>query len=111
MSFDVQIAHGVEEVGQELGNWGVWLVTGLGFDYSVGYAYYLLGYVNIRCAIGRGARVLRWGSLAYEVKRRLGFELESNDWVVYLARGALWQGLGRRLAAMEAGRYGDESAS
>jgi hypothetical protein len=32
MSFDVQIAHGVEEVGQEQGNQGVWLVTGLGLD-------------------------------------------------------------------------------
>ena len=94
-----------------LGDRGVWLVTGLGLDYSVGYAYFMLGYADIRCAIERGARVLRWGSLAYEVKRRLGFELESNDWVVFSARGGLLQSLGRWLAAMEEGRYGDESAS
>jgi hypothetical protein len=94
-----------------LGDRGVWLVTGLGLDYSVGYAYFLLGYADIRCAIECGARVLRWGSLAYEVKRRLGFELESNDWVVFSARGGLLQGLGRWLAAMEESRYGDESAS
>jgi hypothetical protein len=94
-----------------LGDRGVWLVTGLGLDYSVGYAYFLLGYADIRCAIECGARLLRWGSLAYEVKRRLGFELESNDWVVFSARGGLLQGLGRWLAAMEESRYGDESAS
>lgn len=93
-----------------LGDRGVWLVTGLGLDYSVGYAYFLLGYADIRCAIERGARVLRWGSLAYDVKRRLGFELESNDWVVYSARGGLLKGLGRWLAAIEEGRYGDAPA-
>jgi predicted N-acyltransferase len=94
-----------------LGDRGVWLVTGLGLDYSVDYAYFMLGYADIQCAIERGAKMLRWGSLAYEVKRRLGFELESNDWVVFSARGGLLQGLGRWLATMEEGRYRDEPAS
>jgi hypothetical protein len=87
----------------------VWLVTGLGLDYSIDYAYFLLGYADIECAIEKGARVLRWGSLTYEVKRRLGFELESNDWIVFCGRGALLQRLGRWLASYEESHYADET--
>jgi predicted N-acyltransferase len=90
-----------------LGDQRTWLVTGLGLDYSVDYAYFLLGYADIQRAIEMGARVLRWGSLAYKVKRRLGFELESNDWVVFAGSGALLQKLGRWLSAMEESRAYD----
>ncbi|MEJ2208440.1 MAG: GNAT family N-acetyltransferase [Anaerolineae bacterium] len=90
-----------------LGDRDVWLVTGLGLDYSVDYAYFLLGYADIECAIEKRARMLRWGSLTYHVKRRLGFEMESNDWVVYSGRGALLQRLGRWLADREESRYED----
>lgn len=95
-------------VGSELmlGDQAAWLVTGLGLDYSVQYAYFLLGYADIECAIDYRAKVLRWGSLAYEVKERLGFELESNDWVVFAGRGAMLQKVGRWVAAMEEGRAG-----
>ena len=89
-----------------LGDQDVWLVTGLGLDYTIDYAYFLLGYADIECAIEKKARVLRWGSLTYDVKRRLGFELESNDWVVFGGRGALLQRLGRWLAEREESRYG-----
>jgi len=92
-----------------LGDQDVWLVTGLGLDYSTDYVYFLLGYADIECAIERGARMLRWGSLTYDVKRRLGFELESNDWVVFAGRGAMLQQIGRWLAGMEESRYGDAS--
>ena len=51
--------------------------------------------------------MLRWGSLTYDVKRRLGFELESNDWVVFGGRGAVLQRLGCWLAAYEESRYAD----
>jgi hypothetical protein len=90
-----------------LGDQAVWLVTGLGLDYSVQYAYFLLGYADIECAIDYGAKVLRWGSLAYEVKQRLGFELESNDWVVFAGRGAMLQKMGSWVAAMEESRAGE----
>lgn len=90
-----------------LGDGDHWLVTGLGLDYSVDYAYFLLGYADIEQAIEKKARVLRWGSLTYDVKRRLGFELESNDWIVFAGRGALLQRVGRWLAGMEEDRYGD----
>lgn len=89
-----------------LGDHDAWLVTGLGLDYSIEYTYFLLGYADIECAIERKARMLRWGSLTYDVKRRLGFELESNDWVVFSGRGALLQRLGRWLAEREESRYG-----
>ena len=90
-----------------LGDQDVWLVTGLGLDYRTDYAYFLLGYADIECAIERKARILRWGSLAYEVKRRLGFDLESNDWIVFSGRGALLQRLGRWLGDMERGHHDD----
>lgn len=97
------VEHEGRVVGCELmlGDRDGWLVTGLGLDYSVPYAYFLLGYADIEQAIQHGARVLRWGSLAYEVKQRLGFELEGNDWVVFAGRGALLQRLGRWVAAAE----------
>jgi len=38
-----------------------------------------LGYEGIRLAIEKKKRLLRWGSGAYDLKRRLGFELENNN--------------------------------
>jgi predicted N-acyltransferase len=70
-----------------LGDRDAWLVTGLGLDYAVQYAYFVLGYADIRYAIERGARLLRWGSLTYEVKERLGFEAEGNNYDVFFGRG------------------------
>jgi predicted N-acyltransferase len=94
-----------------LGDQGAWLVTGLGLDYDVDLVYFVLGYKDIECAIERGARILRWGSLAYDVKRRLGFELESNDWVLFAGRAALMQKAGRWLTAMEERRSFDRYES
>ncbi len=64
-----------------------YMVTCLGLDRRVPNVYFLLGYADIRYAIERGARLLRWGSGAYEVKRRLGFELENNNHARVLGRG------------------------
>jgi predicted N-acyltransferase len=72
-----------------LGDKGTWLVTGLGLDYAVELTYFVLGYADIRFAIERGARVLRWGSLTYEVKERLGFQKESNTHDIFAGRGLL----------------------
>jgi hypothetical protein len=86
---------GEQIVGCELmlGDRGAWLVTGLGLDNSVKYAYFALGYADIRHAIERGARLLRWGSETYEVKERLGFQKESNNHDVFAGIG-LYQKLG-----------------
>lgn len=70
-----------------LGDKGAWLVTGLGLDHSVRYAYFALGYADLRHAIDRGARLLRWGSETYEVKERLGFRKESNNHDVFAGIG------------------------
>jgi predicted N-acyltransferase len=76
-----------------LGDMGAWMVTGLGLDHSVKYAYFALGYADLRYAIDRGAHLLRWGSETYEVKERLGFRKESNNHDVFAGVG-LFQKLG-----------------
>jgi hypothetical protein len=77
-----------------LGDKGAWVVTGLGLDHSVKYAYFALGYADLRHAIDGGARVLRWGSETYEVKERLGFRKELNNHDVFAGVG-LFHKLGR----------------
>jgi predicted N-acyltransferase len=62
---------------------GTQMVTALGLANSVSHIYHLLGYADIQYAIERGARSLRWGSGSYDTKRRLGFELEYNNHVVF----------------------------
>lgn len=57
----------------------VMLATALGLAEGVQYAYFLLVYACLQTAIQRGAKTLRFGSGAYDVKRRLGCELETNN--------------------------------
>lgn len=78
-----------------LGDGGTWRVVLMGRDYNFDYVYFLLSYTDIRCAIERGAKILRWGSESYEVKRRLGFELEGNTKLLFAGRGAVFRRLGR----------------
>ena len=73
----------------------------LGLDYEMRYAYFQVVYAAIRCAIEQGAQVLWGGSGAYELKQRLGFQLESNHHAVFASRGPLLQRLGRWVATME----------
>jgi predicted N-acyltransferase len=77
-----------------LGDKDAWFVMGLGLDYSVKNVYFALGYEDIRCAIERGARILRWGAGAYEVKRRLGFQPENTSNLVFGSRWSWLQSLG-----------------
>ena len=58
---------------------GVMLATALGLAEDVQYAYFLLVYGCLQEAIARKINVLRLGSGAYDVKRRLGFKLEANN--------------------------------
>jgi predicted N-acyltransferase len=83
-----------------LGDQGTWFVTALGRDYAYEHVYFLLGYADICFAIERGVQVLRWGSCAHELKRRLGFQPESNHHLSFSAsnRGLRW--LAHKLVAL-----------
>ncbi|MFZ5857581.1 MAG: hypothetical protein ACOYZ6_12180 [Chloroflexota bacterium] len=58
------------------------LTTALGLADAVPYAYLLLTYASLEEAFNSKVRLLRWGSGAYETKRQLGFELETNNFIV-----------------------------
>jgi predicted N-acyltransferase len=81
-----------------LGDRGTWLVTGLGLDHSVSNVYFVLGYEDIRYAIEHNAHALRWGSETYDVKKRLGFEPEGYNNLIFASRWALLQSFGRWVA-------------
>ncbi|MBN2388586.1 MAG: GNAT family N-acetyltransferase [Anaerolineales bacterium] len=74
------------------------LHTGLGIQDDLPYVYFVLGYEGIRLAIEQGVQTLRWGSGAFEVKQRLGFQPETNDHFVFSGTGILTRWL-CRLAA------------
>jgi predicted N-acyltransferase len=89
-------------VGSELvmSDAGVYVVKALGLDYDVPYTYFMLGYADIRYAIEKGARILRWGSGVYDTKRRLGFQLENNNYIVFAGGTPSLQRLGHWIAQM-----------
>lgn len=68
---------------------GSLLLMGLGLDYRVPYIYFQLFYEEIRLAIEEGARELRAGSTAYEVKERMGFEREDNAYSLVVVNNRL----------------------
>jgi hypothetical protein len=90
-------------VGSELllHDQGTWCAKGLGLDYGVSDVYFALGYANIRCAIEEGAVALRWGSGAYDAKKRLGFQLESNNHAILASMSHLLQVIGRWVISAE----------
>ena len=57
----------------------VQLTTGLGLEENIPYVYFRLIYASLEAAFARKVSLLRWGSGAYEIKKRLGFELEQNN--------------------------------
>jgi predicted N-acyltransferase len=57
---------------------GAQLATVLGHTQDSDYTYFLLAYKAIEVAFAQAVKTLRWGSGAYEVKRRLGFVPEDN---------------------------------
>jgi predicted N-acyltransferase len=58
---------------------GVQLTTGLGLTENIPYVYFRLIYASLEAAFARKVKLLRWGTGAYEVKQRLGFQLEQNN--------------------------------
>jgi predicted N-acyltransferase len=71
-------------------------LPGLAYDNSI--TYFMLLYEAIKNAFDKGITTLRWGNFAYEIKRRLGFELEHNNNVIYQSN-SLIAGLIVRMAA------------
>ncbi len=76
------------------------VMTLLGLDYDVQYAYFQLMYAPIRRAIEEGARTLWGGSGSYEMKRRLGFRIEARHYIIFASENPLLQKFGRWAAAM-----------
>jgi predicted N-acyltransferase len=60
---------------------GAQMTTGLGLAENEPYVYFLLVYASLEAAFEKRVRLLRWGTGAYEVKQRLGFALESDNFV------------------------------
>jgi predicted N-acyltransferase len=87
--------------GLLLGDRGTWFLALLGLDYGVRYAYFQMLYAALRATIERRARMLIGGTGAYEIKRRLGFQLVDTNYVAFAGRGSLLGGLGRWLGRME----------
>jgi predicted N-acyltransferase len=96
-----EIADRLVGCGLLLGERSTWFLALLGLDYGVKYAYFQLVYAAIRCAIEDGVQVLRGGGGAYEMKQRLGFQLESNNHVVFAGGGPFLQRLGQWVAKAE----------
>lgn len=67
------------------------LTTALGLAGKVPYVYLLLTYASLEEAFNKKVRLLRWGSGAYDVKQKLGFKMESNDFVVVTSGNSLLQ--------------------
>ncbi len=57
---------------------GAQLATALGHTQGSDYTYFLLAYAALEVGFSQAVKTLRWGSGAYEVKRRLGFVPEDN---------------------------------
>ncbi len=79
---------------------GGMVATLLGLDYREKYVYFQIVYEAVRCAIETGARILFAGSGAYELKRRLGFELDWNTQIAFDGTNSLFSLIGRIAARM-----------
>ena len=60
---------------------GAQMTTALGLAENESYVYFLLVYASLEAAFEKKVLWLRWGSGAYEVKKKFGFELERDNFV------------------------------
>ena len=63
----------------------------LGHAENVPYVYFMILYESLRVAFEHHVRFLRWGSGAYDIKKRLGFTFEDNGSVAYAAINPLFR--------------------
>ncbi|HVF26273.1 MAG TPA: hypothetical protein VNA23_10315 [Anaerolineales bacterium] len=73
----------------------VQMTTALGLADNIPYVYFILIYASLESAFKRKSEWLRWGTGAYEVKQRLGFELEKNNHSVLTGTNQLTRFLSR----------------
>ena len=73
----------------------VQMTTALGLADNIPYLYFLLIYASLESAFKKKIQWLRWGTGAYEVKQRLGFELEQNNHSVLAGTNQLTRFLSR----------------
>lgn len=64
---------------------GSQMTSTLGLAKDIPYVYFALVYESLKVAFDHKIRLLRWGSGAYDVKRRLGFSAEDNASLVFTA--------------------------
>jgi predicted N-acyltransferase len=76
---------------------GVQIAVLPGLTEDVQFAYFMLLYEAIKDAFEKKLTALRWGSGAYETKRRLGFELDMNDNVMFMSANPFINFIVRRL--------------
>jgi hypothetical protein len=63
------------------------LATGLGLEDDVPGGYFLLLYTALQEAFEHNVRLVRFGTGAYDVKRRLGFHLEDTNHAMVIVAG------------------------
>ncbi|RPH61937.1 MAG: GNAT family N-acetyltransferase, partial [Chloroflexi bacterium] len=76
---------------------GAQMTTALGLATDVPYVYFLLIYESLKIAFERQIRLLRWGSGAYDIKKRLGFQMEDNNTILYATSNPIMQKIGQWL--------------
>lgn len=84
--------------GLLLGDEGAWVLSLLGMEYDVQYVYFQLVYAAIRHVIEAGGHTLRGGGGAYDIKERLGFVREAQNYVMATATNPLFRWAMQRFA-------------
>lgn len=84
--------------GLSLRDNGAQINTALGLAEDVPYVYFALLYESLQVAFEQKVRIARLGSGAYDVKRRLGFQTENNNYVMAASANIWLQKLIDRMA-------------
>lgn len=92
--FSAQIDHRLVGCAIAYNDGGTAYPTLLGMDYGAQYVYFSLSYAFIRYAIEERFQVLQGGSGAADLKQRLGFQQDHNNYAIFMSnnRGLRWVG-------------------
>jgi len=77
---------------------GVQMTTALGLAENEPYVYFMLVYASLESAFNNHVKALRWGTGAYDVKRKLGFNLEPDNHITFAGIGYFTNLLSRLVA-------------
>lgn len=95
---EARIGQRLVGCGLSLRDNGAQINTALGLAEEVPYVYFALLYESLRVAFEHKVRIARLGSGAYDVKRRLGFQTEDNNYVMAASANPWLQKLVDRMA-------------